>query len=248
MRIDAITVALLDMPVSNGREFNRWYDFDHLPEHVSKGDVVAGARYAATSALRNHPALTVGEPLGAMPPYATIYSFGGPLDVHDPAAQAGWIAKDRQIVRSGRYWKEGGVGHSSTWRPEWMRLRRSLHVADDAVLHLPHRSLVLFYGVTNDAARSDDWWLTTQVDDLLDLDGMLALVQFRAASDPADPGRLHVMLAECDAASALDAVSRLRTSHVAVGRYPPHGEPYRIESLLAYDRIIALDYRFVDDM
>src|SRR5688572_5739996 len=34
LKINAITVALLDIPGDFTQEYNRWYDLDHLPEHI----------------------------------------------------------------------------------------------------------------------------------------------------------------------------------------------------------------------
>ena len=80
MQITGIKLALLDIPAELTDEYNRWYDLDHLPEHVSKGDVVAGRRYVADRELREAPGIKTDELTDGHPPYATIYSFGGPVD------------------------------------------------------------------------------------------------------------------------------------------------------------------------
>ena len=44
MEINGMMLAMLDIPAWCTEEYNRWYDLDHLPEHVSKGDVRAVKR------------------------------------------------------------------------------------------------------------------------------------------------------------------------------------------------------------
>ena len=73
-------LALLEMPASYTKDYNRWYDLDHLPEHVSKGDVLMGRRYVAPRDLRALPGVLPSEWVGGYPPYLTTYWFGGPLN------------------------------------------------------------------------------------------------------------------------------------------------------------------------
>jgi len=79
MEINGIQLVFLDMPAEYTEDYNRWYDLDHMPEHVSKADVIMGRRYVADRSLRDLPASFVSDAFGGHPPYLSIYSFGGPL-------------------------------------------------------------------------------------------------------------------------------------------------------------------------
>src|SRR5215475_3762149 len=109
-------VAMLDIPAELTEEYNRWYDLDHLAEHQSKGDVLAGRRYVATRELHAAPGVLPSEWTGGYPPYVTTYLFGGPLDFMSAEARSLWTDMDRIIVKSGRYWKEGHGTHNTRWR------------------------------------------------------------------------------------------------------------------------------------
>jgi hypothetical protein len=247
VRIDAITIALLDIHREH-RRFNRWYDLDHLPEHVSKADVLSGQRYVATGPTRRAAGVLAGPLTAGHPAYATIYSFGGPLDFRDDEAIAGWREKDRTIVKAGRYWLPGSVPHTSSWRSVEAHARGSVPISADAVPHLAHRSVVLSIGRVTDHARATAWWDATQRDAILDLDGVLAVRRLA----PADPERadlmLHMVLSERDPVTAIGALSELRAVQRLTGRFPAHGGEYEQVALLPYERIVPFQYDFVDEL
>jgi hypothetical protein len=247
MRVDAITIALLDVR-SDHRHFNRWYDLDHLPEHVSKADVVAGQRYVATGQTRRCPGVVAGAPTNGHPPYATIYSFGGPLDFRDEAALAGWRDKDRAIVRAGRYWLPGTLAHGSSWRPTATVTRRSIPISDDAVAYLPHRTVVMSIGRVTDREQASSWWAATQRDSILDLDGVLAVRQMEPADAAGADLVLHLVYSEHDAVTTMSALDELRDVQRLTGRYPAHRGEYEVVALLPYERIVPFQYDFVDDL
>jgi hypothetical protein len=247
MRVDAVSIALLDVR-SDHRHFNRWYDLDHLPEHVSKPDVVNGQRYVATGRTRRSAGVVAGPLTQGHPPYATIYSFGGPLDFRDEAAVAGWRDKDRAIVKAGRYWLPGTLAHNSSWRPAVNWTRPSHPLSADAVAYLPHRTLVLSIGRVTDRERASNWWNETQNDSILDLGGVLAVRQM----DPADAEHadlmLHLVFSEHDAVTTMAALDELREVQRFTGRYPSHRGEYEALALLPYERIVPFQYDFVDEL
>ena len=64
-------------PREETQEYNRWYDLDHVPEHVSKPDVLMNKRYVAPRDLQD---LGGGgsDLTGGHPPYLSMYYLGGP--------------------------------------------------------------------------------------------------------------------------------------------------------------------------
>jgi hypothetical protein len=247
MRIDGISLALLDIHREH-RRFNRWYDLDHLPEHVSKADVIRGQRYVATGPTRRAEGVLAGPLTNGHPPYATIYSFGGPLDFRGDEALAGWRDKDHGIVRAGRYWLPGSVCHSSSWRPADARSRASMPLSAEAVPYLAHRSVILAIGRVADAERAVAWWDATQRDAILDLEGVLA-VQRLTPADPAGEGlMLHLVLCESDPVTAIGRLAELRAVQGLTGRFPAHRGEYEPLALLPYERIVPFQYDFVDEL
>jgi hypothetical protein len=247
MKITGITLALLDIPAEYTEDYNRWYDLDHLAEHVSKGDVVMGRRYVATRELAKLPGVQTSELTAGHPPYATIYSFGGPMDFTGDEALAGWREMDRGIVKAGRYWREGRGVHNSKWRLADATTRPSVLVAPAAVPHLAHRGIILALGRAPSAERVGEsiaWWDHTHLVDLFAVPGLLAAMRF----DPVDPSQadllLHVLLCEDAPAEVMPRIDRAMRYQHAIGRYPAHGGVYESVAFLPYERIIPLEYDF----
>ena len=94
MEVAGILFALLDIPREETEEYNRWYDLDHMPEHISKADVLTAKRYVAPRDLQ---ALGGGgsELTGGHPPYLTMYYLGG----DDFAGDEAWAGLDHEGPR-----------------------------------------------------------------------------------------------------------------------------------------------------
>jgi len=192
MRIDGFQLAFLDIPAEYTAEFNRWYDLDHMPEHVSKPDVVMGRRYVATSTTRALPMVQPAEQFGGHAPYLTIYSFGGPLEMMSDEARQGWRTMDRRIVKEGRYWTAGHGTGGAMVHVTGSFARPDCHVASDAIAHLNHRSVVVAYGKAPTAEQRDGaiaWWDTVHLPDLFSVPGVLAALR----GDPAGRDEDHVV-------------------------------------------------------
>src|SRR5262249_7371484 len=116
VKIEGMMLALLDIPADYTEEYNRWYDLDHMPEHVAKADVLMGRRYVAPRNLRGVAGVIQSEQVGGYPPYLTTYWFGGPLDMSSDQARQGWLSLDRRIVKAGRFFRPGRSCHNSRWR------------------------------------------------------------------------------------------------------------------------------------
>lgn len=240
-------LALLDIPASCTEEYNRWYDLDHMPEHVSKGDVLMGRRYVATREFRDLPGVQPSEWAGGYPPYMTNYWFGGPLDFMSEEAQALWRVKDRGIVKAGRYWQLGRGVHNSRWRVLDAFTRPSSHIAKAAIPYVAHRGMIVAAGRAASADRLDQaisWWDTIHLPDLFSVPGVLAAVRLKPAG-PANEGMLtHMLLLESDPAETMAVIDKAMRYWRAVGRYPAHGGVYESVALLPYRWIVPLEYDF----
>jgi hypothetical protein len=247
MKINAIAIALLDIAAEYTQTYNRWYDLDHLPEHISKGDVLAGRRYVAPVGLRAAPAVNAGETTGGHPPYATMYCYGGPMDFMSQEARDGGAIKDRVITKAGRYWMGGKVPYMSNWHHVESRARRSIQVAEDAIAYLPHRGMILALGAAPSVARRDEasaWWRATQEIELLDLPGVLAVLEFRPTTDGVAEQLLHVVLCEDAVLDVMTRIEQFRLSQRLTGKYPAHKGAYEELALLPYDTIVPFRYDF----
>jgi hypothetical protein len=238
MIINGIALALLDVPIEAQDAYSRWYDLDHLPEHLSKPDVVTAARYV--SAEGTDPAAVASD--RGHPPFATIYSFGGPLEFTSEDALSGWASLDRALTKSGRFWKDATITHASRWRLGDAVKRPSIPVSNDAIPHLAHSGVIMSFGRHpidgRDAALR--WWRETQQDDLIDVSGVGAILQF----DPVDGSDtvLHLLLCTEDVSAVLARLREVRELHRHLGRYPAFRGAYETEALLPYRRLAPLGY------
>ncbi len=247
MEVNAIALTFLDIPAELTREYNRWYDLDHMPEHVAKADVLMGRRYVSPASLKGLPGALVHETFGADAPYATIYFHGGPLDFDSPQARELWTTLDRSIVKEGRYWREGRAVNSTRWRLARSVARPSVLVSERAVPYLAHRGVIFAYGRAPSVERRQeavDWWERTHLVDLFAVPGLLAAMRFdpAAGGDPAT--LLHVLLCEDPPGRVLARIEEAKRTAVALGRFPPHKGAYEPLAFVPYDLVVPLEYDF----
>ena len=247
MKVNAVTVAMLDIPPEFTEEYNRWYDLDHLPEHISKGDVLLGRRYVGHSRGARGAGVMTSEWTAGHPPYLTIYSFGGPLDFESEEARNLWRDKDRIIVKAGRYWREGRGVHNSRWRLAETFRRPSLLVDDEAVPYLAHKGVIIALGQAPSPERRQealDWWSGVHLVDLFAVPGILAAIRFDPVA-PIEPERMmHLLYCEDDPADVMAGLVKHRRYQQAIGRYPAHGDVYEPIALLPFQTIVPFEYDF----
>jgi hypothetical protein len=248
VEINAILLTFLDVPAELTREFNRWYDLDHMPEHVAKADVLMGRRYVHSRGLRSSPGLLSSEEFGDQAPYAIVYFHGGPIDFASPEARELWRATDRVIVKAGRYWQVGGGRRGGRFRLGESFTRADVHVSAVAVPYIEHRGVIFAYGrpsapETRDAAVA--WWRDTHLPDLFAVPGVIAAMRFEpVAGDPDEASMLHMLLCDEPVADVMAAIEESKRYTRAIGRFPAHAGVYEPTAFLPYDRIVPLEYDF----
>jgi hypothetical protein len=246
VEISGISLTFLDIPASLTQEYNRWYDLDHMPEHVSKADVVMGRRYVAPRALRTAAGVLDSEQFGGHAPYATIYFFGGPLDFTGDEARELWRVKDRGIVKQGRYWLEGRATHGSRWRMGEAVARPDVHVAPEAIAHLNHRGVIVAIGRAPSVERREEalaWWRDVHLVDLFAVPGVLAALRMDPVGADEDLV-LHLLLCDGPTLEVMAAIEEAKRYTRAIGRFPAHGGAYEPLTFLPYDRIVPFEYDF----
>lgn len=246
MEINGIQLAFLDIPPAYTQDYNRWYDLDHMPEHVSKPDVIMGRRYVADRTVRNLPASHVSDVFGGHPPYLSIYWFGGPLDMASEEARQGWRTMDRGIVKQGRYWLRGRGTGGGMFRVAESLTRPNVLVAKPAVAHLNHRGVIVAYGKAPSVGERGDavaWWLNTHLVDLFAVPGVLAAIRCDPIGRDEDHV-LHVILCEDRPADVMDGIQKALHYANGIGRWPAHNNVYEPVAFLPYNRIVPLEYDF----
>lgn len=244
MKVDGILLAFLDIPADTVQEYNRWYDLDHRPEHVSKADVLGCERYVATTSVRAVDGQLFPD---FHAPYVTIYLQGGPVAMLSDEAAALWREKDRAINKQGRYWKAGRGTYVGRWLFERAVARPTCHVSEEAIPYLAHRGVIIAmgHGATPGTGQAAvDWWDEIHLPDLFGVDGILAAVRFRPAVDDGTGQLLHVLLCEDRPAEVLPRIEAMKRYAGPVGRFPPFREAYVPTAFVAHDRITPLDYDF----
>lgn len=246
METTGMMLALLDIPSWCTEEYNRWYDLDHMPEHVSKPDVLAGRRYVRPKHFLDAPGALTSEWIGGFPPYLTTYWFGGPLDFLGEEAASGWRTMDRRIVKAGRYWQVGRGAHNSRWRVADSRSRPSVLVAPPAVPYLAHRGVIVAAGRAgpDGPGPAVQWWQSVHLTDLFTVPGVLAAVRMEPAEAQQDGMLLHLLLCEEAPEQVLSRIEQAKRYWTSVGRFPAHGGVYEPVAFLPYQLILPLEYDF----
>jgi hypothetical protein len=246
MEATGILLAMLDIPAEYTAEYNRWYDLDHLPEHISKGDVVTARRYVAPRDLREAPGVEHGELTRGHPPYATMYVFG--IEDFDGSEALGWWeTKDRGIVKAGRYWQVGHGTYGGRWRLAETFTGPGVLVSAAAVLYLAHRGVIVAIGRAPSPERRDEavaWWRDTHLIDLLALPGLLAAVRFDPAGGAAGDLVMHLLLCGDDPVDVMPRIEEARRSQRATGRFPAFGGVYEPLAFLPFRSIVPFEYDF----
>jgi hypothetical protein len=246
VQVTGILLAFLDIPPEYTQEYNRWYDLDHLPEHISKADVLVARRYVAPRDLRDGDGALPAEALGGHAPYLTIYSFGVD-DFAGDAALDGWRTKDAGIVRAGRYWRMGRGRYAKRWRLVESRACPSVLVSEEAVPYLAHRGVIVALGRAPSVEQRDGavaWWANTHLVDLFAVPGVLGALRFDPL-DAADQDQvLHVLLLGDDPALVMARIGEALRYQNAVGRYPAYGGVYEPIAFLPYRSIVPFEYDF----
>jgi hypothetical protein len=245
MDVQGILLALLDIPRDVTEEYNRWYDLDHLPEHVSKPDVLQAKRYVAPRDLQDLGG-GGGKLTGGHPPYLTMYYLGVP-DFAGEEATTGWVTKDRGIIKAGRFWRSGHVPFVRRWRLGETFTRASVLVSDEAVPYVGHRGLVVALGRASSADERDaalGWWRATHLVDLLAVEGVLVAMRFDPVEVEEQDLVLHILLLEEDPAVVMPRIHRSLRYGSELGRYPAHGGVYESIAFLPYRTIVPLEYDF----
>ena len=200
MEIKGAVLAFVDVAPELTEDYNRWYDLDHLPTHISRPEVIAGRRYVADKelkALRRNvgmEALRNGE--GA---YFTTYLTN--TTAFDDYRVSG-RELDRGLNRAGRMWRQGFVPYAGYYRVTGTYAAEDIPVVPEAIPHLGHRGIVVVIGDAKDVDAAKSWWEGAGLPGALAVESVHGAIAFEADAAE-EAGRLaYMLLVETDPADA----------------------------------------------
>ena len=190
MEIKGAVLAFVDVAPELTGDYNRWYDLDHLPTHISRPEVIAGRRYVADKALkalrRNVGMESLQDGKGAY--FTTYLTSTTDFDSYRVSGRE----LDRGLNRAGRMWRQGYVPYAGNYRVTGTYAAEGILVAPEAVPHLGHRGVVVIIGDAKDVGAAKAWWEGTGLPAALAVDGVHGAVAFAGyAEEEAGPARLH---------------------------------------------------------
>ena len=200
MEIKGAVLAFVDVAPELTGDYNRWYDLDHLPTHISRPEVIAGRRYVADKALkalrRNVGMESLQDGKGAY--FTTYLTNTTDFDSYRVSGRE----LDRGLNRAGRMWRQGYVPYAGNYRVTGTYAAEGILVAPEAVPHLGHRGVVVIIGDAKDIGAAKAWWEGTGLPAALAVDGVHGAVAFAGYAEE-EAGRLaYMLLVEADPADA----------------------------------------------
>ena len=245
MEIKGCAIGFVDVPQEYTQDFNRWYDFDHIPENLALPEIVAAKRYVATpdcQALRpgsEYPALKDGA--GA---YFTIYYFG----TGDMAqAQKSWGALGQEMREAKRMFRYGRVPYAGVYRMEFLKGRGDIPVRPSAIPYVAHQGVLVVFAQVPDPAQRDEvneWYRDVHAVDLLEVPGIAATMRYHRHESPDEGHYMNLYLLDGDPVGVVQEIGRRRPEWERSGRMPLVGTASFPYYQSAYRAIAPLEYDF----
>ena len=245
MDIKGISVGFTDCDPEFAEEFNRWYDFDHVPENIALTELLTARRYVATTELKAaRGTVEVPELADGAGSYLATY-WAGTDDLQKMADTMGGLF--RELLPKKRIFRQARIVFSGRYRLVGSYISQDIpQVATGAIPYLPHRGMQVVISDVPDAALRGDvarWYTEVHIPDLLSVPAIVAALRFEDV-DPEHEGRtLHLFLTQEDPGAAVREIQEHRPRWVEQGRTPyPDGAsrtlfagPYRLITPLQYD-------------
>ena len=188
MEIKGAVLAFVDVAPELTGDYNRWYDLDHLPTHISRPEVIAGRRNVGMESLQDGKGAYFTTYLTSTTDFDSYRVSGRELD--------------RGLNRAGRMWRQGYVPYAGNYRVTGTYAAEGILVAPEAVPHLGHRGVVVIIGDAKDVGAAKAWWEGTGLPAALAVDGVHGAVAFAGYAEE-EAGRLaYMLLVEADPADA----------------------------------------------
>jgi hypothetical protein len=245
MQLTGVIAALIDVPQEHTEAYNRWYDFDHLPEFAALPEITAGRRYVATSACKQvRPASGLAELADGRGTYFTTYLLNtADLD----QAMDSFGARGSLIREQRRMFRVGHMAAVEFYQLEHLAARRDIPVSPEAIPYLGHQGVLIALTQVADPDRRaavNQWFADTHAPDVLEVPGVAAALRFSRHTD-IDEGRfLNMYLLDGDPVEVAQVVSERHEQWRAAGRLFDPEDASRILFLSPYLAVAPPHYDF----
>ncbi len=244
MNTQGIVIALIDVPQEHTEAYNRWYDFDHLPEFAALPGMLLGRRYVAPPEYKTlRPASPLPELADGRATYCTTYLIG---DADFDAVRKRWSERAEELMKQRRMFRHGKIADVGYYRLDYTRVRDDIPVSAAAAPHIRDTGIMIVMTEVADAAQRpevDQWFRDVHAPDLLGVHGVTAAMRFSRIDTPA--GRyVNLYTLEGDPIETKRDLDRRIPEWQASGRSPAPGGSSQILFQSIYRPVIPMQYDF----
>jgi hypothetical protein len=244
MEATGIVVGLIDVPQEHTADYNRWYDFDHLPEFAALPGMLFGRRYVAPPEYQSvRPPSALPELADGRGAYCTTY-FVGDNDLD--RVQKHWSVLGDDLRKHKRIFRHGKIADVGFYRLDFTQVREDIPAAPHAAPYLGNTGIMIVLTEVADAARRDDvdrWFREMHAQDLLETHGVTAAMRFSRVDRPA--GRyMNLYMLEGDPLETKRDLDRRIPDWQTRGRVPSPGGASQILFQSVYRPVLPMQYDF----
>ena len=222
MKVTGLAVGFVDVRQPRTKDFNTWYDYDHIPENLALPEVIGAQRYVATADLK---ALRAPSQLEALADdrgtYFTAYKFG--TDDLAKAAES-WSALGSEMRDQDRMFLRSRVSYTGVYRLDYIRGRDDIPVRREALPFVAHRAVMVVLTRVPDPAWRDqvnEWFHDTHAVDLLGVPGIAVAMRLSRVGE--EGSYMNLYLCDADPVDVAAGVQEHRPGWQSRGRGSPGG-------------------------
>lgn len=237
MEIKAVSLGFTDCEPEFIEDFNRWYDFDHVPENIALDSIVTARRYVATpelKALRRN--VNIPEMKDGQGTFLATY-WAGTDNMEQVSKEMGQLFQDLLPLK--RIFRQARVVFNDRFRTIGSWCRKDIpQVVPAAIPYLPHKGMMVVISDVPDKSRRQEVesWYDVHVQEVLEVPGAVAFLRFESVE--VENRLLSLVMFEDD---PKDVLTRMNETQ---GERAPAPEglldrmfmgPYRLITPLHYD-------------
>ncbi len=249
MEIKGIAVGFIDVPQEHTKDYNYWYDFDHLPENLALPEICGARRYVATpdcKAVRDGSFGPLGEGRGT---YFTSYLLN--TDDLDQAGES-WHELGSALRKKKRFFRHGSVPYGGIYRLKKTLISKHVPpVVNEAGPWLGHQGVLVVLSQVRDPSMREaveEWFETIHAPDVLDIPGMacgMRLWRYAPQNDEPENGwAMNLYLLDGDPVEVKKEIDRRRPYWLEQGRMPSPGLASDAQFLGVYRSVTPVRYDF----
>jgi len=208
MELKGISIGFTDCDEEVARDFNRWYDTDHVPENIALPEIVTARRYVQTPDLvATRGAQALPEFQDGVGRYIATYLLG--VDDFDTVERKMKGLFD-DLLKVRRIFRRARVTYSDKFRLIKAYPGESVPVGPEAVPYLGHDAIMVALTDVPDHSRRaevEQWWDEVHIPDMVAVPGMLGAMRLESVVPDRDRRVMFMFLVEGEPA---DLAPRMR--------------------------------------